>query len=131
MPASVGTSLAVIQIVQERLVQNLVSAGRGIVASEIPVADGSIRVRSRLSNCRSGRRLPIVECRTDQAFPQIIDCLVNDFDFRFHAGRREEPRDLVAMLLVREAVIQRGKRVQLAIAFASWRLGGLELWRCF
>ena len=43
--------------------------------------------------------------------PKIFNGLVNDFDFRFHAGRSEKARDLGRVLLLGEAGVERREGV--------------------
>ena len=77
-----------VKIVLDRLVQDFVASWRRVVAGEVPVA-----------GCAA------------QALAKVVDGLVDDLDFRLHAGRREETRDFRAVLLFGEAGIEFGERV--------------------
>ena len=101
---SVGSAALAVEVVLERVVKHFVAAGSGVVACEVPVADG------RLVGWSVGRMVGWSVGRMvgwGYAPPEVFDCLENDFDFGLHPGRGQQPRDFGAVLLVREAGVKR------------------------
>ena len=92
-----------VKIVLDRLVQDFVASRRRVVAGEVPVAEFVVRGSWFVVRGWAVRWL--------QALAKVVDGLVDDLDFRLHAGRREETRDFRAVLLFGEAGIEFGERV--------------------
>ena len=87
------------EVVGNCCVKNLVAAGRGVVAGEVPVADGMFWWFGGL----------VVVWL--QAPSKIFCCLVNDFHLGFHAGRGEEPGNFGAVLFVGETCVKGGEGI--------------------
>ena len=76
--------VVVFHIVDQRLIDRVEAAGRGIVAGEIPVA-GVFRT----------------------AFGQVVETLIDDLQFRLKSGRGQDQCDLAQQIFFAQGVVKK------------------------